>query len=257
MNCSMKKVFNEYAKVYDLLYESKDYKLESDYIHELIQKYSKNAHSILDLGCGTGRHDIELAKKGYEITGVDLSSEMLIRAHANSQKQDVKCNFVHGDVRYVRLDQKYDVVLALFHVASYQTTNEDLLSFFQTASYHLKKNGLLIFDFWYGPAVVTEKPSVRIKEFENNDFRVIRISHPKMYLAENIVAVQFEVFIYNKSVLTMDTLNETHLMRYLFLPELKLLLEINSLESLTVLDWLKTDENQDINSWYALMVAKH
>jgi len=68
----------EYADSYDLLYTDKDYKDECDMIEEVFTKYADGPiKSILDLGCGTGNHSIPLAQRGYEVTGVDISSDML------------------------------------------------------------------------------------------------------------------------------------------------------------------------------------
>jgi len=76
-------VFNKYSRYYNLLYRDKDYAGEADYVHELIRKYSPDAKSLLDLGCGTGRHAFPLAKKGYSVTGVDISEEMLAVASSH------------------------------------------------------------------------------------------------------------------------------------------------------------------------------
>ena len=73
-------VFNEYARYYDLLYRDKDYGAETDYIHNLIQKQNPGCRTILNLGCGSGRHDRCLVERGYAVTGVDLSEEMLTAA---------------------------------------------------------------------------------------------------------------------------------------------------------------------------------
>ncbi len=74
--------FGNYSRYYNLLYKDKDYRGEAGFIHDLIRKYSPEAKTILDLGCGTGRHDLLLAKKGYAITGVDMSEEMLLIARS-------------------------------------------------------------------------------------------------------------------------------------------------------------------------------
>ena len=70
-------VFGAYSRYYDLLYRDKDYAGEAAYVHGLIERYRPGSVSILDLGCGTGRHDFCLAELGHELTGVDLSHEML------------------------------------------------------------------------------------------------------------------------------------------------------------------------------------
>ena len=71
--------FGEYARYYDLFYGDKDYIKEADEIDALIRRYSSNSEGskLINLGCGTGRHDCELAKRGWTVKGVDLSSEMI------------------------------------------------------------------------------------------------------------------------------------------------------------------------------------
>ena len=70
-------IFKRYAQYYDLLYSAKDYKGEVQYIDALIKKYTGTAKSILDLGCGTGKHDFILAERNYRVSGVDLSEAMI------------------------------------------------------------------------------------------------------------------------------------------------------------------------------------
>ena len=67
-------IFGDYANFYDNLYKDKDYKKECDYLEKIFNKYSpKKVKTILDLGCGTGSHDLILAKRGYQVTGLDFS----------------------------------------------------------------------------------------------------------------------------------------------------------------------------------------
>ncbi|MFM6580781.1 MAG: class I SAM-dependent DNA methyltransferase, partial [Dolichospermum sp.] len=70
-------VFGNYSRYYDLLYQDKDYLAEAKFIHDLIQTHAPSAKTILELGCGTGRHAELLANYGYQIHGVDRSLEML------------------------------------------------------------------------------------------------------------------------------------------------------------------------------------
>src|SRR5688572_24944210 len=124
-------VFGDYSRYYDLLYKDKDYAAEAQYVHDLIERHRPDALSILDLGCGTGRHDFFLSRLGHTVTGVDLSSEMLAvaaREKAAFVGPRPPPTFVQGDVRSVRLHSSFDVVVSLFHVMSYQTRNQDLLA---------------------------------------------------------------------------------------------------------------------------------
>ncbi len=250
-----KEVFKNYSQYYDLLYQDKDYSAESEFIHSLIQKFANNAKTILDLGCGTGKHDILLSEKGYDVTGVDLSETMLQVANKSAKSAESNNEFILGDVRTINLNKKYDVIISLFHVANYQNTNEDILNYFATAEKHLNKGGLFIFDFWYGPGVLTDFPTIREKIFENDDIMITRISKPEMFPNENIVKVNFEVTINDKKTKSITPINETHLMRYLFLPEIISFAADKHFSLLDSFEWM-SDKELSFDSWNGVVILK-
>ncbi len=245
-------VFNNYARYYDLLYKDKDYVAEAKYVSTLVQKHAPNKNSILELGCGTGVHAKILAEMGYTLHGVDMSAEMLETARMRVSKLDKKMSrklsFTLGDIRTVRIDRKFDVIISLFHVLSYQTTNDDLMSSFATAKYHLNPGGIYIFDCWYGPAVLSEKPAVRIKRLEDEQVDVTRIAEPVMHPNSNLVDVNYHVFIKNKSNGKMEELKETHKMRYLFKPELEHFLQKSGFSIIEVAEWM-TGKCPGFDTW--------
>lgn len=247
-------VFNEYARYYDLLYRDKDYAGESDYIDRLIQLHCPAAGTVLNLGCGSGRHDRCLAEKGYAVTGIDLSEEMLLAAR-NMAGENPCLDYRHGDVRSIRLDRTYDAVISLFHVMSYQQTNEDLKAGFSTAYYHLKPGGTFIFDCWYGPGVLTDRPSMRIKELEDENVKVTRIAQPVIEPNENTVDVNYLIFIKDKQTGAVHEVRETHRMRYLFLPESRQLLGDSGFELLASEEWL-VGKQLGFGSWSAVFVCR-
>jgi SAM-dependent methyltransferase len=254
------KVFGKYSHYYNLLYKDKDYIGEADYVRMLIRKYHANAKTILDLGCGTGRHDLLLAEKGYEVTGVDMSEEMLAVAKAHAEAETaphpaLSLDFRQGDIREVRCGKTFDVVLSLFHVVSYQTTNDSLAATFATAKTHLNPNGVFIFDCWYGPAVLTERPVVRIKRLEDREIAVTRIAEPVMHANENVVDVNYHVFVREKSSGNVKELKETHQMRYLFRPEIELLLREAKMNVVEALEWM-TGRNPGFDTWGVCFVVR-
>jgi len=92
--------FANYAKYYDDVYQNKDYAAETDLIESVFSRFSKTpVKKILSLGCGTGTYEIELAKRGYIITGVDISAQML--EGAKSKIEQAGCS--HYDVQHCRL----------------------------------------------------------------------------------------------------------------------------------------------------------
>lgn len=159
-------IFRDYAYFYDALYEDKNYKKECQFLEKIFEEYaSGKIRTILDLGCGTGGHTLILAEKGYKVAGIDLSEEMLEISRKKARKGELNIEFIEGDIRNIELGQKFDAVISMFAVVSYQITNEDLISTFKVALKHLKKNGLFIFDAWFGPAVLTQKPSDRFNGY--------------------------------------------------------------------------------------------
>lgn len=250
----MNKNFEEYARYYNLFYGDKAYKNEAKTIDTIIKKYdSINAKLLLNVGCGTGKHDVEIANLGYQIKGIDLSPDMIDIAKKNSKDKDII--FEVGDARTFSDDKKYDVVTSLFHVMSYQTSNEDLLSSFEMVNRELKKDGLFLFDAWYGPGVLSDKPEVRIKQVEDDTNIFIRHAIPVIYPDKNVVDVNYEVLVVDKATNILHNIKETHKMRYLFTPEVELMLNSKGFELIACIDCNSLDK-VDFNSWTAYFVAR-
>ena len=210
------KIFSS-GDYYDLFYDDKNYQLEANYINEKIQEYKSNSKSILELGCGTGKHAINLTKFGYEILGIEKSESMLKKT---TNKKNLE--FQQGDIREIKLKDKFDCVISLFHVMSYQITNKSLISVFKTAFNHLKKEGLFLFDFWFGPAVIHQKPMVRTKTISTKNNTICRIAEPELILDKNQVNVKYTYHDFDHCKKDFRTINELHQMRYFSIPELEL-----------------------------------
>ncbi|MER3433571.1 MAG: SAM-dependent methyltransferase [Leptolyngbya sp. ERB_1_1] len=249
-------VFGNYARYYDLLYRDKDYIVETEFIHQLINAYAPDAKTILELGCGTGIHASLLTKRGYKVCAVDLSETMLEQARYRAQQlyHSSAIEFVQGDIRTVRVERSFDVVISLFHVFSYQITNADLQAAFATAKDHLNPGGLLIFDCWYGPAVLSDRPTVRVKRLEDDAISVTRIAEPKMHFNQNRVDVNYQILIRDRATGAVEELYEVHPMRYLFTPEVELLLDQFQFDSVTSGEWW-TQSEPGAESWGVYFVG--
>jgi SAM-dependent methyltransferase len=255
----MNHVFNDmYAHYYDLLYKDKDYDAEANFLVEHIICHAPNSLRILELGCGTGAHAEHLARMGYQVHGIDMSDAMLARAEerkaALPPEVSERLSFAKGDVRTVRTGETYDVVISLFHVMSYQASNSDFNASVNSASSHLAPCGLFLFDYWYGPAVLMQKPDVRVKRLEDNQIKVTRIAEPLLRLDENIVDVNYTLFIENNVTGDIQQLQETHPMRYFFIPELDNYLE-SQFSVCADYAWM-AHRKPDADSWAALRVLR-
>ena len=251
-------VFADYARYYNLLYRDKDYQGEAQFVHQQHQRYSPQTSSLLELGSGTGRHAECLAGQGYTIHGIDISADMLQRAEARRETLDEplqsRLTFSHGDVRHVRLSQQFDAAISLFHVISYQTSHDDLAKAFTTARQHLKPGGLFLFDFWYGPAVLSGGLAVRIKRLEDEYIQLLRIAEPQLHPNDNIVDVNYTVFMTDKETQFIREIQETHRMRYLFQPELEQYLRRAGFSIAHFGEWM-TGNPARRDSWGAYIVA--
>lgn len=234
--------FNLYSKYYDLLYRSKDYTAEANYITDSIIKYSPNAKTILEFGSGTGGHGLILQKMGYTIYGLERSKQMVEEA----MHYGFPCE--QADITNFKIDRKFDAVISLFHVISYINDNESLINVFRNAGECLNSNGLFIFDVWYSPAVYHLKPETRIKKVENEDIRVVRMAEPLMQVNKNVVDVNYSILVKDKIQETWIEFNEKHPMRYFSIPEISLLASFTGFELLKAEEFL-TGNNPSENTW--------
>jgi ubiquinone/menaquinone biosynthesis C-methylase UbiE len=103
--------FDAHAALYDENEFTKNTIQEVDFLLEELSL--KQGASILDVGCGTGRHAVELAKRGYAVTGIDVSAKMLAKAAEKAKAAEVKVNWIHGDATQFMLPPKYDGAICL------------------------------------------------------------------------------------------------------------------------------------------------
>lgn len=255
----MSQTFDVYAHYYDLVYGDKDYAREAEYVSALIRAQTQTAQRLLELGCGTGGHAEHLARLGFSVLGVDRSEQMIERAEARRKTLAAeiggRLRFQRGDIRALGSAQTSDAVISLFHVMSYQTSNDDMDAALATAAANLAAGGLFVFDFWHGPGVLTDPPVVRVKRLSNEHVSVVRIAEPVLHPNENVVDVNYTVFVTDRKTQACETITETHRMRYWFLPELRFMLLAHGLEVVRANPWL-SDTDLGLSSWTGVVVAR-
>lgn len=242
-------IFESYANYYDIIYQDKDYKAESDFLESIFSKYFSNSmRDILDLGCGTGGHALTLAERGYKVAGVDLSRKMLEIGRRKVKKRRLNIEFIQGDIRNIQLNQKFDAVISMFAVMSYQVTNQDLISAFRTASRHLEKSGLFIFDAWFGPAVLIQRPSDRFKIIEKGNERIIRFATPILDILNHTVDIKYKIVRISKDKV-LNEVDEEHRVRFLFPQEIKLICDITGFKILELCPFMELGKIPTEKDW--------
>jgi len=215
--------FRKYAAYYDLIYRDKDYAAEAGYVARLIRSSVPAARAILELGSGTGRHGRLLAATGFDVHGIERSADMVAYANAGPSPSPGRFTCEVGDVCSANLGRTFDAVISLFHVVSYQTSDEALQAVFEVAEGHLRPSGVFLFDVWHGPAVVSQGPSDRVKEIADDRHRVRRTCRPQLDSTRKTVKVVYDFECEERHSGQTIRFNEEHVMRYLFPDELNLI----------------------------------
>lgn len=252
--------FDAYAAFYDLLYKDKNYKGESEYIDQLINKFSnrdKSKTSLLDLACGTGKHLLELASKGYaSLSGSDISKAMIEIARKNSaleQKQITYHNYSFQEAD--KVNQQFDIVISMFSAVNYLTSYADQSKTLTNIHGLLKPDGLFIFDFWNGCAVTESYSPVKVVRKKQGDNEIIRISETSLDLIDQSATVKFTCNYFRNNERIAD-FEETHFLHYYYFSEMKNLLSAHGFKVLHMAPFMHMDKIVTPQDWNISVIAR-
>ena len=247
-----------YAAAYDSLYGTKDYAGECDLIEQIFRTYANApVASVLDLGCGTGNHALELARRGYKVAAIDQSVDMLAEARKKLAASSLgdKVSFHQADIREFNLNREFDAIVVMFAVLGYQIDNHDVLRTLRTARKHIKKDGLLIFDVWYGPAVLHERPTQRIKTIKTDKGEILRAAGGTLDVNRHVCTIDIQIWNLEGDRVVSRT-EESHTQRYFFSQELKLFLEDTRFDAIRLGAFPDFNQDPDESTWNVLQVAR-
>lgn len=138
--------YQEFAHIYDHLMIDTPYHEWETFLNEAASNFNAPGKKLLDIGCGTGEFTILCAKKGYEVTGVDLSSDMLTIARAKADEANVHISFFQQDMVDIDLSIDYDLAVIFCDSLNYLKNKDQVLQTFKKIYEHLHHHGLLLFD---------------------------------------------------------------------------------------------------------------
>lgn len=142
-------MFTHSTELYDAIYQQfKDYADESRRVAALLRRVHPNAHTVLDVACGTGEHARHLTgEHGYRVDGIDVEPEFVRIA----QQKNPSGHFSRADMTDFELHTEYDAVLCLFSSIGYARTLENVQRSLTRMREHLATGGVVIVEPWFEP----------------------------------------------------------------------------------------------------------
>jgi SAM-dependent methyltransferase len=138
--------YQQFAYLYDELMRDAPYAEWVRLVKDKQKKYNIEGKSLLDLACGTGELSVRLAKEGFGVTGIDLSSDMLAVAQTKAEATGVKIPFYEQNMAEIEGLDSFDVIGIFCDSLNYLQADEEVIHTFSKVFQHLKAGGLFIFD---------------------------------------------------------------------------------------------------------------
>jgi SAM-dependent methyltransferase len=195
------------SKYYHILYKNRNTQEAHFLIKNLVNLLIPDKNSlILDLGCGSGRHSIELNKMGYKVDGIDLSTKSLEIA---KPFENSRLKFIRADFRKLDFENKYDFILNLFTSFGYFDKENEHAQVFKQIFKSLKNNGHFVIDFLNTKKAVKNISKTNPQQtihIDNIEFR-IKKTYDNNFIYKNIEIVDSEKkisFSEKVKILTLD-----------------------------------------------------
>ena len=159
----------------------------------VLARFDARPQTILDIACGEGTFAVAMAKKGFQVTGVDRSPQMLRFARERAERENVKVEFLLQDMRTLSFEERFDLVTCWFDSLNYVLELEGIQNTFAGVYRALKKEGLFIFDMntVYGLAVIWQREPCYVQQ---NSPEMFEIQFPSYDFEKRIATTRISGF---------------------------------------------------------------
>ena len=243
-----------HAGHYDLLHPAKDYAAEVDQIRELFDGEGA-IESVVDLGCGTGRHLDLLAAAGYQVLGVDRSPAMVDQARKRLAPHGDRAEVRQADLLGFTAPTRFDAAIMMFSLLGYQVSNVDTLAALAAARRQLRPGGLLVFDLLDATGVLRSAcPPDGLAVLGDAPNRLLCAHTTAVDQVEQVLDLRLRMWLLHGDFIVEQS-DELHRIRLFLDAELALLLRAAGFEPVgsAAQAGVRRDSSQD---WFRLMWAR-
>ena len=222
-------IYDKLARYYDMTHKMHPYKAQTDFADMVFQKYGNGGKRVLAICCGTGEHARYMIEKGYDVTGIDLSQDMLAIARKKFLNRARKPSFIQKDVTKLYFDEEFDGAYcfnAFFHMTTYEMIVEALKRIWCS----LKKGGVFTFDVLNGWQMLDTSPNMHISQEEN--IKIIRFENRTIDKMRRVKHIDSLWVIEENGHVSLEL--DSYELRMFFHDELIFLLENSGFEPLAV-----------------------
>lgn len=138
--------YGRFAYLYDQLMEDIPYDKWQKILEEYSIKYQVSGKKLLDIACGTGELSCRFSMQGYQVTGVDLSEDMLAVATAKAEAERLKIPFIQQNMAELEVLDNFDIITIFCDSINYLSSEQDVIQTFEGVANHLTEDGLFLFD---------------------------------------------------------------------------------------------------------------
>ena len=231
----MSESYKTFAQFYDELTNDVEYKTRAEYVSGLFSAESNGGKTLLDLACGTGSMSAELSKLGYEITGIDLSEDMLAVAQGKGIPNTV---FVKGDMTSFELPYRVSACLCSLDSINHIIGYDNLVKCFKCVYKSLEENGVFIFDvntLYKHKSVLADNTFI----YDEDGYYLVWDNETE----NSITRIMLDFFIYNGK--SYDRYSEEFFEQCYSDEEIKEALEISGFKLIAVYDELSKDKPKE------------
>ena len=248
---------SELVKYYDVMHQHRNYPQECQFAANLIQQYHPGTTHILDIGCGTGEHAINMAHQGYTVTAIDTSPDMLQLAQEKSKRAGVAIDFRCTDLHTLQGIEKSQAIYCLGYMLLYLTTYEEIMSFLTTVYQALEPQGVFLVDFINGWSLLNQYPRDKFV-YTHENTTIMCFQQASLKKQERVRHIEF-YYVIDHHDGEVHTIFAEEDLRIFFDDEVQFLLSMNGFQQIASFRnyGSETQEPTDISTITLIAGQKH